>query len=514
MKRRLWLSAVVMMFGSIASGAFAQARRAGDIVVTAATVRAADGTTVPYEIGTLYVPENRRATGGRLIGVGFARIRARVPTGAPPVFWLPGGPGLAVLEAFDGDTETARNRLGSWLTYRDTADLVIIEQRGYSERGEKLTAMSPAWPRDREYTARDDIDDALRRAASAIAAHPDKDLAGYTIDACADDVDDLRRALGYPRISLFGGSFGSQWSFAVMRSHPDIVARAVLSSVEPLDFGYDMPSPLLATMQRIAFDADRDPGLAPYLPTGGLMAAIDALRERFARQPITVDPQDGGGPVVIGLADLQASLLAEASVPHTWPAFVLSLYHGRYTDWAREVARGRQAQEYKLIGPLIDTSLGITPSHEFRLRHDPASAYLGEGGFAPYLAAASAWPTPDLGDDYRQLRPIDTPVLLVHGDWDTSTPIDNALAQLPYLRNGHAIVIHRGGHDGTFYQLRNEPAAREAVHRFLRTGELRDLPTEVTLSSPTFTVPAFAAPATVAGRIPPGRPLDAAVASP
>jgi pimeloyl-ACP methyl ester carboxylesterase len=218
--------------------------------------------------------------------------------------------------------------------------------------------------------------------------------------------------------------------------------------------------------------------------------------------------------VVIGLADLQASLLAEASVPHTWPAFVLSLYHGRYTDWAREVARGRQAQEYKLIGPLIDTSLGITPSHEFRLRHDPASAYLGEGGFAPYLAAASAWPTPDLGDDYRQLRPIDTPVLLVHGDWDTSTPIDNALAQLPYLRNGHAIVIHRGGHDGTFYQLRNEPAAREAVHRFLRTGELRDLPTEVTLSSPTFTVPAFAAPAKVAGRIPPGRPLDAAVASP
>ena len=225
-----------------------------------------------------------------------------------------------------------------------------------------------------------------------------------------------------------------------MRSHPDIVARAVLSSVEPLDFGYDMPSPLLATMQRIAFDADRDPGLAPYLPPGGLMAAIDALRERFARQPITVDPQDGGGTVVIGLADLQASLLAEAATPGSWPAFVLSLYHGHYAEWAREVAQGRQAQEYKLIGPLIDTSLGITPSQEFRLRHDPARAYVGEGGFAPYLAAASAWPTPDLGDDYRQLRPIDTPMLLVHGDWDTSTPIDNMLAQLPTSQQ----PCHRG----------------------------------------------------------------------
>jgi len=514
MKRRLWLSAVVMMLGSIASGAFAQAHRAGDIVVTASTVRAADGTTAPYEIGTLYVPENRRATGSRLIGVGFARIRARVPTGAPPVFWLPGGPGLAVLDAFDGRTEAARSRLASWLTYRDTADLVVIEQRGYTGRGEKLTAMSPAWPRDRAFTAQDDVADARMRVSSAIAAHPDKDLAGYTIDACADDVDDLRRALGYPRISLFGGSFGSQWSFAVMRSHPDIVARAVLASVEPLDFGYDMPSPLLATMQRIAFEADRDPGLAPYLPPGGLMAAIDALRERFARQPVTVDPGDGGAPVVIGLADFQASLLAEAGTPESWPAFVLSLYHGHYTDWAREVAHGRQAQEYKLIGPLIDTSLGVTPQREYQLRHDPARRYVGESGFAPYLAAASAWPTPDLADDYLQLRPIDTPVLLVHGDWDTSTPIDNTLAQLPYLRNGHAIVVHRGGHDGVFYQLRNEPAAREAVHRFLRTGELRDLPVEVTLSSPTFAVPAFVAPATVAGRVPRGRPLDAAIASP
>lgn len=512
MKRRLWLSVVVMMLGSIAPGAFAQAHRAGDIVVTAGTVRAADGTTVPYEIGTLYVPENRRAPGSRLIGVGFARIRARVPTGAPPVFWLPGGPGLAVLDAFDGRTEAARSRLGSWLTYRDTADLVVIEQRGYSERGEKLTAMSPAWPRDRAFTAQDDVADARMRVSSAIAAHPDKDLAGYTIDACADDVDDLRRALGYPRISLFGGSFGSQWSFAVMRSHPDIVARAVLASVEPLDYGYDLPSPLLATMQRIAFEADRDPGLAPYLPPGGLMAAIDELRERFTRHPVTVDLHDGAAPVVIGLADLQASLLAEAGAPDTWPAFVLSLYHGHYIGWAREVAAGRQAQPYKLIGPLIDTSLGITPQREYQLRHDPAVAYTGAGGFAPYLAAAAGWPTPDLGDDYRRLRPIDTPVLMVHGDWDTSTPIENMQAQLPYLRNGHAIVIHRGGHDGVFYQLRNAPAAKAAVHRFLRTGELRDLPSEVTLPSPAFAAPDFPAPA-AAGRVA-GPALDAGVRSP
>lgn len=492
MKRVSWLSILVLL-PLLASAA--PAHPAGDIVVDRKTVQAADGSQVPYEIGTLYVPEHRGVPGSRLIGVGFARIRGRAPAGTPPVFWLPGGPGLAVLDAFDGGSDAARSRLASWLGYRDTADLVVIEQRGYSERGDKLTAMSPAWPRERTFTAQDDIDDALLRVDAALAAHPDRDLAGYTIAACADDVDDLRRALGYRRISLFGGSFGSQWSLAVMRSHPGIVERAVLASIEPLDFGYDMPSPLLATMQRIAFEADRDPGLAPYLPAGGLMEAIDTLRGRFAQRPITVDPHDGGAPVAVGLADLQASLLAEAGNPGTWPAFVLSLYHGHYTAWARDVADGRRSHPFTLIGPLIDTSLGISAARGFQLRNDPARAYVGEGGFAPYLAAAARWPTPDMGDDYRRLRPIDIPVLMVHGDWDTSTPLENMQAQLPYLRNGRAIVIHRGGHDGVFYQLRDEPAAKAAVHHFLRTGDFGDLPAEVTLPLPVFALPDFPAPA-------------------
>ncbi|XXF77001.1 alpha/beta hydrolase [Myxococcaceae bacterium GXIMD 01537] len=464
------------------------------MLIETGTVRAADGSVVPYEIGTLYVPENRQSPRSRLIGVGFARIKARTPSDAPPVFWLPGGPGLSVLDAFDGKTEAARSRLKSWLTYRDTADLVVVEQRGYTERGEKLTAMVLAQPRDRAGTPQSDIDDGVARAKAAVAANPDKDLSGYTVAACADDVDDVRRALGYPRISLFGGSFGSQWSFAVMRSHPEVVARAVLASIEPLDFGYDMPSPLLATLQRIAFEAERDPGLVPYLPEGGLMAAIQTLRERFSKGPLRVKVDANPVPVALGLMDFQDALLAKASSPETWPAFVLALYHGRYDAWAREVAEGRQAQPYKLIGPLIDTSLGVTPQREYQLRHDPATAYLGSGGFASYLAAAPFWPTPDLGDDYRALRPIDIPVVMVHGDWDTSTPIDNMQAQLPYLRNGHAIVVHRGGHDGVFYQLRNEPAAKAAVHHFLRTGEMRDLPTEVTLPPPTFAKPDFPAP--------------------
>ncbi|TWI67473.1 TAP-like protein [Pseudoduganella lurida] len=481
-----WLSAWFGCAWFLAAAACA-APRAGDVMIEQGAVTADDGSVIPYEIGTILVPENRAVAGSRLIGVGFARIRARVPTDAPPVFWLPGGPGLAVLDAPDGTDSAARGRLKSWLTYGAVADLVIVEQRGYTLRGERLEVAAPALPLDRPRTAGADAAAAIALARLAVAAHPGKDLAGYTIRACADDVDDVRRALGYERIALFGSSFGSQWSLAVMRAHPRIVARAVLSAVEPLDYGYDMPSPLLATLRRIAADADRDPSLRPFLPTGGLMAAAAAVRDRLASAPVTVRVH--GREVVLGVEDFRADLLDRAAAPEAWPAFVLALYQGRYEAWAGAVLHDRAAQPVKLIGPLIDTSLGITPGRLRQLRSDPAAAWTGTGGFEPYLAAADAWPTPDMGDDFRTMTPSPIPVLLVHGDWDTSTPVDNALAQLPYFPNGHAIVVHRGGHDGPFYLLREAPAVKEAVYRFLRTGSMAGLPTEITLPPPRFALP-------------------------
>ncbi|UGQ48838.1 alpha/beta hydrolase [Massilia endophytica] len=488
---RLWfLNVGAVMVLALALCPAHAARKAGDIEMQKGTVKAADGSAVPYEIGTIYLPENRANPKSRLIGVGFARIKARQPGNAPPVFWLPGGPGLAVLDAFDGTSEAARSRLRSWLTYGAVGDLVVVEQRGNTFRGEMLQHPGQAMPLDRPVSAGQRRQAAIQFARDAVAANSGKDLAGYTIKDCADDVDAVRRALGYGKITLFGGSFGSQWSFAVMRSHPGIVARAVLAAVEPLDFGYDMPSQLLDAMKRIAADADRDPALAPYLPPGGVMAAAHAVRERLAKAPaeVTVDSQR----IVLGLEDFQSALQDEASDAGSWPAFVLSLYHGHYEGWARKEIAERQAQPQKLIGPLIDTSLGVTPQRAAQLRSDPALHLIGSAGFEPYMAAAETWPTPDMGDSFRRMAHSDIPVLLIHGDWDSSTPVDNTLAQLPYFPNGKAIIVHRGGHDGAFYLLREAPQVKEAVYRFLKTGEMKDLPGEVTLPVPAFVKPAFA----------------------
>lgn len=498
---RWFLPVLLVLLPLLASAQDAVAHRAGDVVIEPGTIRDEKGDAIAYEIGTLYVPENRRNPDSRLIGVGFARIKSPSkssrPNDAPPVFWLPGGPGLSVLGAF---AKNDMGRLRTWLNLSQAGDLVVIEQRGYTMRGEMLIGKSRAAPLGEPASVAASTAAMRDLAKAAVAENPGKDLSGYDIGEFAADVDALRRALGYDKISLFGGSFGSQWSLAVMRLHPEIVARAVLSGVEPLDNGYDMPSQIFAVLQRIAYDADRDPGLRPYLPPGGMMGAVRALHARFAKGPVSVTIRDDAGQseasrskavVVLGPEDLQLALLSHTGEGERWPAFILSLYHGHYEEWARDVAADRRDTDSILIGPLADSSLGVTAEREHQLRTDPAIDLLGTWNFEANIASAPDWPTRDMGDEIRKPIVNPTPTLFVHGDWDASTPIDNTLGLLPYFPNGHAILVHRGGHDGAFYLLRNEPAIKQAILDFLKTGRREGLPTEVILPLPTFVLPGF-----------------------
>jgi pimeloyl-ACP methyl ester carboxylesterase len=463
----------------------AQAHTTGHVVIEPATLQTSDGRTITYELGTLYVPENRSNPNSRIIGVGFARINATRPTGAPPTFHLPGGPGNTILDRLQRPQEAQQ-----LLQYLEVGDVVLVEQRGYTTRGERLLFDYAGTPQPLSEPASPDAWNqfAIDMARAAVPAYAVRgvDLSGYTVLECADDVDDLRRALGYRKISLVGQSFGSQWGFAIMRRHPDIVERALLSGVEPLDHGYDMPSHVFAALQRLAWDVDRDPQLEPYLPTGGLIGAVREIVNRLRTAPVSVqvrDPQGGGvDTVVLGVTDFQ-QLLSIAPEPQS----ILAIYHGRYDAWAARVRDMRlnggvpRGDIAKLIAWLIDSSLGVTPFREHLLRTDPAIDFLGNWITDAKIAAADIWPTEDVGDEFRTPVVNRTPVLFVHGDWDTSTPIENTLSMLPYFPNAHALIVHRGDHGARAEIERRMPDVMEKIFEFLRTGRRNQLPVNVEL---------------------------------
>jgi len=496
------LSCLAVLLGLVLPGpVFAadatSAHHPGETVIEHGVATASDGSTMPYEIGTLYVPENRGKPGSRLIGVGFARVKAAHPTKAPPIVLLAGGPGITMLDIVLDHDDAAKRRVKVWQGYARVADLVVIEQRGYTLRGDMMTVKVPASPLDKASTIEADIETMRRMARAAQAAYPKADLSGYSITEMADDVDDLRKALGYDRMSLLAASFGSQWAFAVMKRHPGATARTVISSAEPLDYGYDIPSHVFTVMQRIAVEAEQDPALKPYLPEGGLTAAIQATLRRFEKADVTVVVPDEKGAlqkVVLGLGDYQQALVNYAGDAGAFPGFVLSAYHGHYDDWARDSIGWRAAEDRSLINPLVNIGLDMSAERKRLLWTDPALPIVGGWNFASYLATKGEWATPDPGDAFRHAVQDPTPILFVQGDWDASTPIENTLAIAPYFPNSRTIVVHRAQHGGTYGLLRSRPEVIARIDAFLRTGETRDLPSEIALDAVKFDVPKFPAP--------------------
>lgn len=469
----------------------AVAQAPGEVVSDLDTVTLRDGTDLDLEIGTIYVPENRSDPDSRLIGVGFARIFAtEQPPAAPPIFHLPGGPGSSFVSRIDGeDSAERRQSLAQFARFRHIADMVLVDQRGFSERGDVLMGAGtfPDRPSDRPVTSEWEVEQFTSFARQVVAQYEggEVDLRGYTVTECAHDVADLSAALDYEQVMLLGTSFGSQWSFAIMRLFPDLVARAMLSGVEPLDHGYDMPSYVFAAVQRMWRSIDADPRFAPYLPEGGMGAAAEAVIERLERDPVAL--RDAGGTVrrVIGPYDF----------PWREPREILALYHEVLPPAGASGGGGGGTVRQPLIGILIDSSLSATPERRHRLWFDPATRYLSRRNFAMYMETADIWPSPDVGDALRMPIRSEIPVVFAQGDWDTSTPLENTFEIAPFFVNSRVLIAERGGH-GVFGPIERQlPAVWRELEEFLTTGDLEGIPERVQLEpSRRFNPPSFEPP--------------------
>ncbi len=430
---------------------------AGSYILTPDVVTDEEGRTVPVERGLVFVPENRRAPGSRLIAVHFVRfpsVQQREP-GRAPVFLLPGGPG----HDFDLSDPLVFDEIER---LRRTREVVYVSQRGYSGApglvSELRVRYDPLPP--------DTLTSALQRARrdrATLAAALEQwrmrgvDVTGYDIVNITDDLNDLRGALGYDRIVLRGCSFGSQWSLAYMKRWPGTVDRAFLSGVEPLDFGYDSPQWLWASMERVARAAEADRDLAPHVPRGGIMQALKTVLERLEARPVdvTIRSPSGDADVVVPVgADDLRGLLTSLSLGRRralenlaqWPRFILEMYRGDYRYLAARVAddRARRRSE-SLILPLINHSVGISAARRERLAAEPAARWLGDVNLREHATRGAA-PTPQVDDRFRSDWQIDVPTLLVAGDYDWSTPVENAEHLATFLRAGHLVRVRGGRH--------------------------------------------------------------------
>ena len=396
----------------------------------------ADGSALAAERGTFAVPEDRDDPASRRIEIGFVRFRSTSANPGAPIVYLAGGPG-------GSGVATARGpRQPVFLALRAVADVIALDQRGVglSNHIPPCTAerrLDPAAGlNEASLTAyyRETLGACLARWRAAGVA-----VRGYTTEQSADDLEDLRRALGARRIDLWGISYGTHLAFAAMRRHPRSIGRVALASAEGMGQTVKLPAHVDAAFERI------DSALG-----GGLVERMRRVHARF-----DAEPQDFAAPGGSFRADsfplrMMAGFIAKNPDGYAQLAGAYAaLDAGQTAPLAPLVWDFFYKNPLTMTGmpELMDIASGIGEARLALVRRQAAGSIAGMAVNFPMPQLRGAVAGLDLGDDFRREIRSGHPVLLFAGELDVRTPLEEQAAASAGLSNLRRIVFRNGGHD-------------------------------------------------------------------
>lgn len=96
---------------------------------------------------------------------------------------------------------------------------------------------------------------------------------------------------------------------------------------------------------------------------------------------------------------------------------------------------------------LMDMASGITGPRMAQVKAQSTRSLTGTAANFPMPQLQGAIPEVDLGELYRQEVSSAVPTLLISGDLDVRTPLEEQLAATRGLANLHQVIVRNGGHD-------------------------------------------------------------------
>lgn len=474
----------------------APAPEAGTMFIFPERIVLEDGGFFNAERAVMFVPLNRSVNNSDVISLDVYRFRAsdKAKPGTPPIFYLHGGPSFLGLEE---QLKEPGNFEKNWMFMLDVADVVVVSQRGIGPSKPTTTVETTemTFPPDVAFNY-DQAAESQQKLMASERMEWEKlglDLQGYTVLEAAEDVNDVRKALGYDKITIWGGSFGSHWGMSLMRLHPEIIERAILRGMEGPDHTYDHPGHAWNVYKRVAEDAEKSPELENLIPEGGLIEAAETIVKRLEENPITVevkDPETGTIQKVYFDAHSARQLMRGYSDGlGSWPADIITLYNGDFTAAAemmvaRYKSRGRTFKTASYY--MLDCGSGITSERLDEYLSDPAARILETN--QDYIIECPCWDS-DLGDDFRKNFETEIPAVIVQGTWDRSTPYENALELVSYFKNSKFIILKRGPHGADKAAMEASEEFKKGILKFAGSGDKSGLPDEMELPQPKWVVP-------------------------
>lgn len=393
---------------------------------------------------TYPVWENRETRQGRKIDLNIVILPAKGPDKQPdPVFELAGGPGQPA-------ASIAEIWAGSPL--RQKRDVVLVDQRG-TGKSNPLDCKLYGEPFDLRRAAGDmfpvDVVRACREKLEKTA-----DLGQYTSEVFVEDLNEVRQWLGYGRINLSGGSYGTRPAQLYLRRYPETVRSVVLTGTAALDAYNPLdhaPAGQRALDILLAECAAQPECRAAHPDT---RADLQAVRERVERG-VTVTVAN---PVTREKQEVRPTwgLVAEG---------IRSLMYGpAAAGLLRQIRQAARGDLGPLVQMAIDRRLAIDDGLDWGLafsvtcsedlpfitdemsREKTAGTFLGDYRIRQQKAACAAWPRGRIPAGFHEPVRSDVPVLLLSGERDPVVPPELAERAARFLTNRLHVVIPRGSH--------------------------------------------------------------------
>lgn len=172
---------------------------------------------------------------------------------------------------------------------------------------------------------------------------------------------------------------------------------------------------------------------------------------------------------MLGAFDVQwiiAPALGDPRLLTTLPSAVREMYAGDFTRIAQvAVFRRERTGVQSAMKMMMDLSSGASEARRARIAREESTALFGNAINCPGIHLSAAWGAADLGDNFRRPVTSDVPALLLVGDLDPRTPIENAREVAASLSRASVLVIENATHQ--FDRFGNS-SIRELLSHFLR----------------------------------------------
>ncbi len=397
--------------------------------------------------GKYEVFEDRSAKTGRKIALNLLLLPALNSQRAPdPIFYLVGGPGAAA---------TGSASLGFMTRLRRERDVVLVDQRGtgasnplncklHGDKSDMQSYFDEAFPIEKLRACRAELEQAAN-------------LKLYTTSIAMADLDEVRAALGYDKINVYGGSYGSTAALVYLREHPDHTRSAAVFGVAPPDMKIPLSFAhgVQHAMDRLIEDCGADAACHAGFPK--FREEFEEVLKQFDKGPLQVaakNPYTGETqPINVTRDGFVDGIRLMLYVPNAMSAVPLLIHLaaqgnlGPFVSTAFQI--GYQISGQMSVGMQFSVICGedIPFITDADVTRESANSFYGDARVRPARKACAEWPRANVPASFLEPVKSKAPVLLVSGELDPVTPPWLAAAAARNFPNGRHLIIHNATHN-------------------------------------------------------------------